>query len=99
MKLQLDAILVDAEDAPVIEKDEPVQALVLLKRAVLSDAGPDGRPIAGEEKIKRFELFLKLKFADSTTSFSLDEVQLMDKAILVYPTLIAGQLHYVLTQK
>jgi hypothetical protein len=42
---------------------------------------------------------MKLRSADENTDFSLDEVALLDKAVLVYPTLIAGQLHYLLTQK
>jgi hypothetical protein len=99
MKLDFDTVLTDADDKPIIESDKPISVLTLLKRAVLADITPAGEAIPAIEKVKRFELFLKLKFADNTTDFSIDEVKLMDDAILVFGTLIAGQLHYVLTQK
>jgi hypothetical protein len=99
MKIDFTATLVDAEDKPVLENDKPANVLTLFKRAVIADIGPDGRPITGDEKYPRFELYMKLRSADSTTDFTLDEVQLLEKAVRVYPTLIAGQLTYLLHNK
>lgn len=93
MKLQLDAVLTDADDKPITENDVPVSTLTVLKRAILADT----TDVA--EKLSRFELFLKLKFATIDTHFDLQEINLLDKAVMVFPTLIAGQLHYILTQK
>jgi hypothetical protein len=93
MNIDFSAVLTDAEGAPIVEKDAPVLVVTLLKRAVLADNAKD------DEKYERYELFLKLRSADSTTDFSLDEVQLLEKAVRVYPTLIAGQLIYLLHNK
>lgn len=99
MKIKLSASFVDAENKPVLDNDEPVVASTLLKRAILADMTPQGTPIPAEEKVKRFELFLKLRSADNDTDWSLEEVALLERAILVFSTLIAGQLHYLLHNK
>ena len=98
MKINLDAAFVDAEDKTALENDKPITLKDALKRAVLSDVDGKGDPIKAEDKVKRFDLFLKLKTADANTDFSIDEVALLDKASLVFPTLIAGQIHYLLSK-
>jgi hypothetical protein len=92
MKIKFETVLVDADDKIVMEGNAPAAVRDLLKRAVLADAAPD------TEKLSRFELFLKLRQADSDTDFSLDEVQLLVKAVRAFPTLIMGQLTYLLTK-
>lgn len=99
MKIDFAAQLRDGDDKVIIENDAPAAVKEILKRAVLADVTPQGQPVPAEEKVKRFDLFLKLRSADETTDFTLDEVQLLDKAVLVFPTLIAGQLHYLLSHK
>jgi len=99
MKLDFTTQLVDANDEVVLEDEKPVEVKLLLKRAALADFLPDGRPIPSDEKFNRFELYMKLRSADEHTDFSLDEVALLDRAVLVFPTLIAGQLHYLLQNK
>ena len=96
MKIDFSALLRDAEDKVVEENGIPAAVQTLLKRAALADFLPDGRPVPADEKYKRFEIYMKLRSADMDTDFSLDEVALLDKAVLVFPTLIAGQLHYLL---
>ena len=99
MKIDFSAFLRDAEDKVVEENGIPAAVQTLLKRAALADFLPDGHPVPADEKYKRFELYMKLRSADMDTDFSLDEVALLDKAVLVFPTLIAGQLHYLLQKK
>lgn len=90
MKINLDYQLVDAEDLPILEEGSPVPVVKVLKRAILADETKD-------KKLERFELFLKLKSATNETEFTLEEAQMLDTAILVYPTLIAGQLHTLIS--
>lgn len=92
MKINLDYQLVDADDSPIIENGFPVPTVKVLKRAILADEDKD-------KKLERFELFLKLKGADSNTDFTLEECSLLDKAIAVFPTLIYGQLSLLLNNK
>lgn len=92
MKINFDYQLVDAEDLPILEEGYPVPVVKVLKRAILADEAKD-------KKLERFELFLKLKSADSATDFTLEECSLLDKAIGVYPTLIFGQLSLLLNNK
>ena len=99
MKIDFAAQLLDANDAVVLEDEKPAKIITLLKRAVLADYTPQGQPIPADDKYKRFELYLKLKSADNETDFTLDEIALLDNAVLVFPTLISGQLHYLLTKK
>ena len=99
MKIDLATKLVDEEDSVVMEGDSPASVVTVLKRAVLADVQPNGTPIPAEQKLARFELFLKLRQADSNTDFTTDEIALLESAILVYPTLISGQLNYLLHNK
>jgi len=92
MRIDFTHVLLDAEDAPVQEEGIPVSIAKVLKRAVLAIDDKD-------KKLELFELFLKLKTADSDTDFSIQEIALLDKAISVYPVLIYGQLHYLLSNK
>lgn len=100
MKIDFDYQIVDADNKPVPDIDEtPVKVVTLFKRAVLADANPDGSQVKPEQKLERYELFLKLRQADKDTDFSLAEVTLLDSAVRVFPTLILGQLHYLLNNK
>jgi len=99
MKIDFTVLLHDMNDEIIKEDDKPAEVVTLLKRATLADFLPDGHPVPADEKYKRFELYMKLRSADMDTDFSLDEVALLDKAVLVFPTLIAGQLHYLLQKK
>lgn len=99
MKIDFTATIFDPQGGIVMEGDSPVGIDALLKRAVLADNTPDGKPIPPTEKYPRFELYMKLRQATSDTDFSTDEVQLLEKAVLAFPTLIAGQLTYLLHNK
>ncbi len=93
MKINFDYVFVDMDDKEILEeKGQAINVQRLLKQAALADANPDGSPLKPDEKYERYELYMKLRSADATTEFSASEVALLDKAVRVYPTLIAGQL-------
>lgn len=78
----------------VDENKETFTVRRAIRRALLS-----GRAEA-EQKLKNYDLFIKLRDATSSTDFSLTEVKSMrDTSIEVYPTLVAGQLAQFLDQK
>lgn len=99
MNIDLAKTFVDGFDQPVMEKDAPITAKELLKRACLADHNGDNQPVNSDEKVKRFDLYMKIKAAEGVTNFEVDEVALLDKAVRVFPTLILGQLHYLLSGK
>jgi hypothetical protein len=90
MKINFDYQIVDAEDLPAKdEKGDIATIKQALRRALL----------ANEDKYKKlelFDLFMKVRSADSDTDFTIDEVLLLDKSVKVYPVLVYGQLHYLL---
>lgn len=99
MNLNLLANLTTFDDKPILHDGVPAPASFFYKQALIADNDETGKPVASDKKLARFELFLKLRSADKNTDFTLDEVALLDRAVLVYPTIIAGQLHYLLAQK
>ena len=99
MKIDILAYLKDADGKIVLEGDDPASIITLLKRAVLADVTPDGKPIPASEKYERFELYMKLRSADTDTDYSTAEVALLEKAVTAFPTLICGQLVYLLHGK
>jgi hypothetical protein len=99
MKIDFTVVLKDADDKPVMEGEHPAGIETLLKRAVLADRTPDGGPIPADEKYERFELYMKLRQANSDTDFSSAEVALLEGAVKAYSTLVAGQLLYLLHNK
>lgn len=100
MKIDFTAVLKDAEGEIIKEGEKAAEVVTLLKRAVLADFTENGQPIPADEKLPRFELFLKLRQAvEHDTDFALDEVQLLVKAVKVFPTLVMGQLTHLLTKK
>jgi hypothetical protein len=91
MKINFDYQLVGDDDLPIMDEGIPSQIDKILRRAVLAFDDKD-------KKLELFDVYMKLRSADSNTDFSLDEVTLLDRAINVYPALIYGQLHYLLTK-
>lgn len=96
MKIKLSAHLLNPDDAEYQEDGKPVVIQTALKRAIIADVNPDGTPIKVEDKLKRFDTYLKLNGASDETEWTIEEVALLDRAIGVYPTFIFGQLHYLL---
>jgi hypothetical protein len=93
MKFDFSGYLLTASDEIHKEEGKIITHLAALKSAILADASD------AADKLKRFEIFLKLKTHTLETEYEIDEVSLLDKAALALPTLFAGQLHYLLSGK
>jgi hypothetical protein len=98
MKLPLDQVLVDTDDAPA--KDETGKEVTLraaLIRAVLSEFDGDHQPVKGVAKLARYDLFKRIKRAADGADFSPEDVVDLRKAVLIYPPLTCGQIHDLLS--
>jgi len=93
MKIDLVAPILGADDKPIEENGEVVPVGTALKTALL--AGGD----SADDKVKRFDLWFKLKTAGNEVEISVSEAALLDKAIAYYPTLIFGRLSRLLSQQ
>lgn len=89
---------VDVTQSVVDESGKAVeggQVKQLLKTAVLA------ANVAPESKVEHFELWFKLQIHDHVTQpvidFTEKELTALKKAVTVFSTFIAGQLHYILS--
>lgn len=86
-------LLPDGLPMPVSETDKsPFTATKALMTGLLADNQSNQN-----SKMERYELFLKVRSCALT--YAVKEVALLREAALVFPTLIAGQLVYMLEQK
>lgn len=94
--IKLDTVLMDPDNLPI--DDGKATLRVTLKNALLSDGNPDDppHPITGEEKCKRFELFLKLRSATDETDWTAEEIATLKKLSLLFGTYIAGTVRSLL---
>lgn len=100
MQYDLSLFPVSDDDQPL--KDEtgkPSNFRKTLITLCAADVDGDGQPVKGTEKVKRFEIYMKLKAATRVVDLSSDEVGLLSQAALAFPTIIAGQVRYFLDQK
>ena len=93
MKFDLDKRLLDADDNVFLEAGKEVSYLKALKRAVLD------LPKEGEDKLAQVELFLKLREHTPEAEYTSEEIALLSKAALGFPTLFASQLYSLLNGK
>lgn len=97
MKIVLETVLSNLDDSPAMEGEKPVTARTALIRATLSDVDETGQAVKGDDKIKRYDLYRKLKKATVDTDFEVEEVAALRKHVLVFPTMTAGQLRDLLS--
>lgn len=93
MKFDFSKLLLTVTDELHKEEGKVVTHLQALKAAIIADYE------GAADKLKRFELFLKLRAHTLETEYEPEEVALLDRAALALPTIFAGQLHQTLTQK
>lgn len=90
--------LVDHEDNVAKEFVKGVETEITVKMGLIKALLAEGTQSV-EEKMKRFELFLKLKAAEVEAELSAEEAALLHKAVEVFPTLVMGQLKRFIDQK
>jgi hypothetical protein len=93
MQYDLTTPLVDHDGNAAVENGVNITAKIALIKALLSEG-----VASVEEKMKRFELFLKIKAAE-VVELATEEVALLHKAVEVFPVLVMGQLKHFLDQK
>lgn len=100
--MQYNLALAPVSDNDVILKDETgadVNFRTLLIRICMADVDGDGQPVRGSDKMRRFELYMRLKESTAVIEFTPDDAAFLSKAALAFPTIVAGQVQYFLDQK
>lgn len=64
---------------------------------LLADVDGDHQPIRGLQKVKRYKLFLKIMGKDSV-DLTAEEVAMISDAVLMFPTVVCGQVQEILNQ-
>jgi hypothetical protein len=83
-----------SEDGQQLKDEKGVLAnyRTAFMKAFASDADENGQPVRGEEKFKRFDMWLKFKNANANIELSAEEVvQATKVARDAFPIIIAGQ--------
>lgn len=91
MILDFTHILKDLEGNPVIDEMGKVASLpTVISKALMSDVQ------GAEAKLKRWELYIKLKLSDWKADITAEEAVLLKDVSAIYPTVIYGQLvHWI----
>lgn len=104
MRIDLTQRLFNADDtvAEDAKTGKPLDLKHFLIQACLADFTGDRNqlgqqlPVAGEDKPKRYALYAELKKAGEFVNFSAEDIAVLKKASLVFPTLVVGQVHAML---
>jgi hypothetical protein len=99
MKIDLDARVYNVDGTTAKENGKEVACRELLIRALLSEIDGNGNPVRGQDKIKRYDLFLDVRKATNDTDFAAEEISLLKEAVLIFNALAAGQLRELLEGK
>jgi hypothetical protein len=99
MKIDLEARVYNVDGTTAKENGKEVSCRELLIRALLNDIDGNGNPVRGQDKIKRYDLFLEMRKATDETDFKAEDISLMKEAVLVFNSLAAGQLRELLEGK
>lgn len=95
MKVDFIKVFEDTEGKPLKETgtDAPITLRATAINGLLADFDQNGQPIRGDAKMKRFEVYMKIKTAPDPTAVELtpEDVALIREAVGVFSTLIAGQ--------
>lgn len=100
MKYDLTKPIVDLDGNPIKEgeKQETATVYKALTNALMMDIDENRQPVQPEAKIKRFDLLMKIRKQDEV-DLDVEEVAILSRAVLLFPTLVAGQLRAFLNQK
>jgi hypothetical protein len=103
VKIDLTKELVDTEDKPLIDSQTKVPMILrnVLVNGLLADIDQSGQPVRGDAKIKRYDLYIKIKLAENPLAVEItpEESTLLREAVGVFSTLIAGQARAFLDPK
>lgn len=98
MQVDLTQQYLNANDTPALTGDtqEPITLKFMLIQALLSEVGPDGRPIPPDEKVKRYSLFRDIKKSTGTIELPAEDIAILKNAAKTFNVLVMGQTHEML---
>lgn len=92
MRFNLTKFPVGDDDANLKdEKGADANFRLCLMKALSADVDGEGQPIKGEDKFKRFDLYMKVKKSNGTVDLTAEEVVLATNAAKAFPVIVAGQ--------
>jgi len=77
--------------------DETFKSIV--PQVLLADVDGNGQPVKGPEKLKRYDLWIKIRAAQDEVELTSDEIQTLSSAAELFSTVLYGQIKYFLEQK
>jgi hypothetical protein len=87
MILDFEHILTDLENNPIVDELGKVASLkTVIAKALVTDTQK------AEDKLKRFDLYIKLKLSEFKAELTAEEAALLKEVSAIYPTLVYGQL-------
>jgi len=98
MKYDLTQKIVDLKGRPIPNEDKEDSTLYdVVTVALLSEFDGEHQPIRGGLKTKRYKILLKV-LGKKEVEFTVEEVALVNEAVLAFPTLICGQAQEMLNK-
>lgn len=94
MKLDKTLQILDLEDKPVIERagDPPITFGKLVSIGLLADSMLPGHPpTSGADKVKWFQLAIRVEKAEQYFELSIEEAALVKRKLEVFPPLYVGR--------
>lgn len=93
MRISLTQPFFNADDSPATDAatKKVMDLRWSLTQICLHEIGADGQPLRGEAKVKRYDLYRKIKKAGEVISLTAEEISLLKDGALAFPTLVAGQ--------
>lgn len=98
MNVNLNTVLVNIDGKPLKKLDKDLTLKIIITDALLQ-MNPDERNLSADEKLKRYELALKIRKNDAISLESDDTVLIKMLINKVYGTLVIGQTHSLLEGK
>ena len=87
--LNLTTTLKELDGKDVMENDKPITMKDAILKALFIDSDEFGNPVKPDDKIKRYELVLKI-YANDVVEFTPGELTYLGRVVLIYPTMVAG---------
>jgi hypothetical protein len=71
---------------------KPIDFRGTFVQALIGDSDANGQPIRGEEKYKRYDMYVKMKKSPALAELTAEDVVFLKKVCLdAFPSIIAGQ--------
>lgn len=100
MKYDLSKTFDNALGQKFLKEDKtPETFQSICTQCLLADVDGNNQPVRGGEKLKRFDLWMKIKQAEGEVELDSEQIQLLSSAAEIFSTILYGQFKYFLEQK